>query len=80
MMAGNLKHCEICHKWHTDADMCFAQTKEHVAGLEEELAGIYNVLLSGDLQIRELVSRQYNTQEEQLFFRKLYNLLREAKE
>jgi hypothetical protein len=75
-----LHHCEICHKWHSETDMCFAKTKEHVALLEEEIANIYNTLLSGDLFIRELVSRQYNTKEEQLFFRKLFNLLREAKE
>ena len=79
-MNKDLKHCESCKKWHTDEDMCFSKLKEHNIFIEAELAGITNALLAGDLIIRELVSRQYNTNKEQLFFRELHRLLLEARD
>jgi hypothetical protein len=72
-----LTHCEECHRFHTEEDICKPLLIAKVAKLEplaDELERVMKLVRAGKVCIRGCAQRPYNTVDEQAWFDEMAKL------
>jgi hypothetical protein len=72
-------HCESCHKWHTAEDICFPLMKKHYVALEAKVELYRRMVVACEKGVRELISRPYNTKDEDKLFRAMLKVIEVTK-
>ena len=79
MAETGLQHCESCNRWHTDEDMCFPKMREKYADMEAKVELCNRMIVACEKGVRELVSRPYNTPDEEKLFREMLKIIEVSK-
>ena len=76
---GDVKHCLDCNRWHEDKDLCFPKMQKKFAAMEAKVELCNRMFKACEKGIRELVSRPYNTQDEDKMFREMLKIIKDSR-